>query len=113
MAKKPGVRTIEVSRQQPADSLDPEPPPPTTHQIDGCLLWPQSAREEDRGWVGLDSWSAALPNGADVTGDDQVRVLDHPDIDPSILWDVSGSPLPYESKRGRPKPKIINLTRVS
>jgi hypothetical protein len=113
MAKKPGTRTILVLRSQPADDLDPEPPAPEEHQVSGCLLWPQASEEEERGWVGLDSWSIAAPYGSDVKRTDMIRVLDDPRIDPDIVWQISGSPLPYENKRGRGKPMIVNINKVS
>lgn len=112
MAKKIGTRTIIVSRQEEADVLDPEPPPPVEHEINGCAIVPQSTYEEERGWVGIDGYMVAMPYGSDIKGTDQVRLLDIPNVDPATLWDISGSALHYEKKNGRPKATIANLNRV-
>lgn len=113
MAKKLGTRTIVVSRQAEADRLDPEPPPPVEHQVTGCIVWPQSAYEEERGWVGVDAWSVAAPYAADIKSDDQIRLLGIPDVSEDVLWDITGTPSPYEKKNGRPKAKVVNLSRAS
>lgn len=113
MAKKPGKRTIVISRQQPADDLDPEPPPPVEHEIKGCAVWPQSTYEDERGWVGLEGYSVATPYGADIQRTDRVRLLDVPFVNPATLWDISGAAVHYENKQGKPKAAIVNLNRVS
>lgn len=62
-----GSETIQI--HQPAEKDwqgDPVGPPPAPIPVEGCIIWPQSTRESDGGYVVSESMSCYMPPGADA-----------------------------------------------
>lgn len=106
MAKKIGKRTVTVVRAPKVDRFDDASAEPSEHDIEGCAILPRSSHEEGKGWVIVEGRQVIAPYGADITGDDKVR------LEPGApLWSVDGEPGDYENTKAKGKATIFYLTR--
>lgn len=103
-----GNHTATVVRGLGTDAHgDPLPGDPEEFEISRTFLQPGATVEntDSRDTV-VDQWDWFVPSGADIRPTDRVRFR-------GDLYEVDGSPQPFDDERGRPHHIEVQLRRVT